>query len=148
VHGGASLQEVVVPVLRVGKQRKEDVALVSVQIIPPQRAQITTSQIQILFWQADPVTEKLQARSLKAGIYAGDGTAISEEVDLDFDFTSENAREREMPRSFLLTRAADDFNNQTVFLKLSARIGKTTRYEEHASQPLQLKRANGAELDF
>lgn len=148
VHGGASLQEVVVPVLRVGKQRKEDVAQVSVQIIPPQRAQITTGQIQIMLWQADPVTEKLQARSLKAGIYAGDGTAISEEVELDFDFASENAREREMPRNFLLTRAADDFNNQTVFLKLSARIGKTTRYEEHANQPLQLKRADGAELDF
>jgi len=148
VHGGASLQEIVIPILRVGKQRKEDVAGVSVQIIPPQKAQITTGQIQITFWQDLPVTEKLQARMLRAGIYAADGTAISDEVDLDFDFTSDNAREREMPRSFLLTRAAEAFNNQTVFLKLRARINKTSHYEDHASQPLQLKRASGAELDF
>lgn len=148
VHGGASLQEIVIPVLRVGKQRKEDVAQVSVQIIPPQKAQITTGQIQITFWQDKPVTEKLQARTLRAGIYSADGTAISDEVDLDFDFTSDNSREREMPRSFLLTREAETYNNQTVFLKLRARIGKTSHYDDHASQPLQLKRASGAELDF
>jgi len=33
VHGGASLQEIVIPVLRVGKQREADIKQVEVQII-------------------------------------------------------------------------------------------------------------------
>ncbi len=148
VHGGASLQEVVLPVLRVGKQRKEDVGQVSVQIIPPPRAQITTGQIQITFYQAEPVTEKQQPRQVHAAIFADDGTLISDEAELEFDFASENPRERELSRGFLLTKAADAYNNQTVFLKLRTRIGKTSHFEDHASQPLLLKRGISTDFDF
>lgn len=148
VHGGASLQEIVLPVLRVGKQRKEDVGQVSVQIIPPARAQITTGQIQMAFYQAESVTDKQQPRQVHAAIFAGDGTLISDEVELDFDFVSENPRERELSRSFLLSKAADAYNNQTVFLKLRTRIGKTSHFEDHASQPLLLKRGISTDFDF
>jgi len=148
VHGGASLQEIVLPVLRVGKQRKEDVGQVSVQIIPPARAQITTGQIQITFYQAEPVTDKQQPRQIYAAIFAGDETLISDEVELEFDFASDNPRERELSRNFLLSRAADAYNNQTVFLKLRTRIGKTSHFEDHASQPLLLKRGISTDFDF
>ena len=148
VHGGASLQEIVLPVLRVGKQRKEDVGQVSVQIIPPPRAQITTGQIQVTFYQAEPVTDKQQPRQVHAAIFADDGTLISDEAELEFDFTSENPRERELSRSFLLSKAADAYNNQTVFLKLRTRIGKTSHFEDHASQPLLLKRGISTDFDF
>lgn len=148
VHGGASLQEIVLPVLRVGKQRKEDVGQVSVQIIPPARAQITTGQIQVTFYQAEPVTEKQQPRQVQAAIFADDGTLISDEAELEFDFASENPRERELSRSFLLSKAADAYNNHTVFLKLRTRIGKTSHFEDHASQPLLLKRGISTDFDF
>lgn len=148
VHGGASLQEIVLPVLRVGKQRKEDVGQVSVQIIPPTRAQITTGQIQVTFYQAEPVTDKRQPRQVYAAIFAGDGMLISDEAELEFDFASENPRERELSRNFLLSRSADAYNNQTVFLKLRTRIGKTSHFEDHASQPLLLKRGINTDFDF
>lgn len=148
VHGGASLQEIVLPVLRVGKQRKEDVGQVSVQIIPPARAQITTGQIQITLYQAEPITEKQQPRKVYAAIFAGDETLISDEAELDFDFASENPREREQSRNFLLSRVAEAYNNQTVFLKLRTRIGKTSHFEDHASQPLLLKRGISTDFDF
>jgi len=148
VHGGASLQEIVLPVLRVGKQRKEDVGQVSVQIIPPTRAQITTGQIQVTFYQAEPVTEKQQPRQVHAAIFADDGTLISDEAELEFDFASENPRERELSRGFLLSKAADAYNSQTVFLKLRMRIGKTSHFEDHASQPLLLKRGISTDFDF
>ena len=148
VHGGASLQEIVLPVLRVGKQRKEDVGQVPVQIIPPARAQITTGQIQITFYQAEPVTDKQQPRQVYAAIFAADETLISDEVELEFDFASENPRERELSRNFLMSRAADAYNNQTVFLKLRTRIGKTSHFEDHASQPLLLKRGISTDFDF
>jgi hypothetical protein len=148
VHGGLSLQEIVLPVLRVGKQRKEDVGQVSVQIIPPARAQITTGQIQITFYQMEPVTDKQQPRQVHAAIFAGDETLISEEVELNFDFASGNPRERELSRNFLLSRVAEAYNNQTVFLKLRTRIGRTSHFEDHASQPLLLKRGISTDFDF
>jgi uncharacterized protein (TIGR02687 family) len=148
VHGGASFQEIVLPILRVGKQRKEDIGQVAVQIIPPGRAQITTGQIQINLYQVEPVTEKRQARQVTASIFANDGTLLSDEVELTFDFTSDNPREREMPRSFLLTRAADAYNNQAVFLKLRSRIGKTSHFEDHAVLQLLLKRGINTDFDF
>jgi uncharacterized protein (TIGR02687 family) len=148
VHGGASFQEIVLPILRVGKQRKEDVGQVTVQIIPPGRAQITTGQIQINLYQVEPVTEKRQPRLVTASIFANDGVLLSDEVELNFDFTSDNPREREMPRSFLLTRAADAYNNQAVFLKLRSRIGKTSHFEDHAVLQLLLKRGINTDFDF
>jgi hypothetical protein len=53
-----------------------------------------------------------------------------------------------MPCKFLLTRAADDYNNQDVFLKLRERIGKTSHYQDYASQRLQLRRGISTDFDF
>ena len=148
VHGGASLQEIVVPVIRVGKQREADVKQVEVQIIVSGRSQITSGQTAVIFYQAQPVSEKMQVRELVAGIYAADGTLISDEHVLQFDFTSDNAREREMPRKFLLSREADNFNNQDVFLKLRQPFGKTSRFEDYTSHRFQLKRGITTDFDF
>lgn len=148
VHGGASLQEIVIPVIRVGKQREADVNQVEVQIIVSGRSQITSGQIAVVFYQAEPVSEKMQARELMAGIYAADDILISDEQMLPFDFTSANAREREMPRKFLLSREADRFNNQDVFLKLRARVGKTSHYEDYTSHRFHLKRGITTDFDF
>lgn len=148
VHGGASLQEIVIPVIRVGKQREADVNQVEVQIIVSGRSQITSGQTAVVFYQTQPVSAKVQARELVAGIYAADDTLISDEHVLQFDFTSNNAREREMPRKFLLSREADKFNNTDVFLKLRQPYGKTSRFEDYTSHRFQLKRGITTDFDF
>ena len=148
VHGGAALQEIVVPVIKVGKKREADVNLVDVQIIVTGRDLITSGQTAVAFYQAEAVSEKTQARELLAGIYASDGTLISDEHLLTFDFTSSNPRERELPRKFLLSREAERFNNQDVFLKLRERIGRTSHYQDYASHRFQLRRAIASDFDF
>ena len=148
VHGGASLQEIVVPVIRIGKQRDADVHQVEVQILVPGRSQITSGQIAVVFYQSRPTSEKMQARELVAGIYTSDETLISDEHVLQFDFTAENSREREMPRKFLMSRNADQYNNQDVFLKLRERVGKTSHYQDYTSHRFQLKRGITTDFDF
>jgi uncharacterized protein (TIGR02687 family) len=148
VHGGASLQEVVIPVLKVGKKREADVGRVDVQIIVPGRSLISSGQTAVTLYQAQPISEKQQQRDLLAGIYASDGTPISDEHQLTFDFTSQNTRERELPIKFLLSREADQFNDQDVFLKLRQRIGKTSHYEDYASHSFQLRRGITTDFDF
>ncbi len=148
VHGGATLQETIVPVLRVGKQREADIGKVEVQIIVPGRSLISSGQTAVTFYQAQPVSEKLHQRELSAGIYAMDGTLISDQHDLVFDFASDNPREREQPFKFLLSREADNFNNQDVFLKLRERVGKTRHFEDYASHRFQLRRGITTDFDF
>jgi hypothetical protein len=101
-----------------------------------------------MFYQAQPVTDKLQPRHLRAGIYAADGVLISDTHDLAFAFTSDNTRERELPRKFLLSRKADQYNNQDVFLRLEERVGKTSHYQEYANQRFQLRRGIATDFDF
>lgn len=148
VHGGASLQEIVVPVLRVGKRREADLAQVEVQIIISGKSQITSGQIAVTLYQAHAVSEKVQPRALLAGIYAQDDTLISDEHPLVFDFTSGNARERELPLKLLLSREADKYNNQEVVLKLRERVGRTSHYQDYATHRLQLRRGITTDFDF
>jgi uncharacterized protein (TIGR02687 family) len=148
VHGGAALQEVVIPVIRVGKQREADVGHVEVQIFVTGRSLISSGQTAVTLYQVQPVSEKMRPRELLAGIYAMDGTLVSDEYTLTFDFRSENAREREMPRKFLLSREADRFNNQDVILKLRERVGKTSHYQDYASHRFQLRRGITTDFDF
>ena len=148
VHGGATLQEVIIPVIRVGKQREADVGQVEVQIFVTGRSLISSGQTAVTLYQAQPVSEKMHPREVVAGIYAIDGTLISDEYTLLFDFRSENAREREMPRKFLLSREADRFNNQDVILKLRERVGKTSHYKDYASHRFQLRRGMTTDFDF
>ncbi|WP_223428380.1 BREX-1 system phosphatase PglZ type A [Tateyamaria pelophila] len=148
VHGGASLQEVIVPVIRVGKRRDSDVKTVDVQIVTSGKNLITSGQIAVNFYQAQAVTDKIQPRELVAGIYSESGELISDEHELTFDFRSESARERELPRKFLLSRLADKFNNQDVFLKLRERVGKTSHFQDYASQRFELRRGITTDFDF
>jgi uncharacterized protein (TIGR02687 family) len=148
VHGGASLQEVVIPVIRVGKQRETNVGHVDVQIFVTGRSLISSGQTAVTLYQTQPVSEKMRPRELLAGIYATDGTLISDEYTLIFDFGSDNAREREMPRKFLLSREADRFNNQDVILKLRERVGKTSHYQDYATHRFQLRRGMTTDFDF
>ena len=149
VHGGASLQEIVVPVIRVVKQREADVNQVDVQIIVSSgRSQITSGQMAVTLYQTQAVSEKMQSRELVAGIYAADDTLISDEHVLQFDFTSDNTREREMPQTFLLSRKADQFNKQDVFLKLRERVGKTSHYQDYTSRRFQLFRGITTDFDI
>ncbi|MBY5806099.1 BREX-1 system phosphatase PglZ type A [Rhizobium ruizarguesonis] len=148
VHGGASLQEIVIPVIRVGKQREVDVGEVEVQILVSGRSLISSGQTAVTLYQVQPVSEKMRPREVLAGIYAINGTLISDEYTLVFDFSSDNPREREMPRKFLLSREADRFNNQDVILKLRERVGKTSRYQDYATHRFELRRGMTTDFDF
>ncbi|MBY5873815.1 BREX-1 system phosphatase PglZ type A [Rhizobium leguminosarum] len=148
VHGGASLQEIVIPVIRVGKQREADIGQVEVQILVSGRSLISSGQTAVTLYQVQPVSEKMRSREVLAGIYAMDGTLISDEYTLVFDFSSDNPREREMPRKFLLSRDADRFNNQDVILKLCERVGKTSRYQDYATHRFELRRGITTDFDF
>ncbi|MBC3809622.1 BREX-1 system phosphatase PglZ type A [Undibacterium seohonense] len=148
VHGGATLQEVVIPVITINKKRQSDVGRVDVEFIGGGGKTITTGQLAVVLYQTGPVTEKLQARRLKAGIYTLEGESISDMHDLTFDFASDNPRERELPVRFILSRKADDFNNQQVELRLDEQVDGTSHFAKYKAVRYAIRRSFSSEFDF
>ncbi len=60
VHGGASLQEIVIPLLRITKKRPSDIEKVDVNILRGDTQVISSGQLSIALYQADAVTDKRQ----------------------------------------------------------------------------------------
>lgn len=148
VHGGASLQEVVIPVLKINKKRQSDVTAVEVDILRGASSVITSGQLAVTMYQAGPVTDKIQPRVLRAGIYTEAGDLISDSHDLTFDLSSDNPRERELQVRFVLTRKADEANGQEVILRLEEKHGGTSHYKEYKSLRYLIRRSFTSDFDF
>ena len=148
VHGGASLQEVVIPVLKVNKKRQSDVSAVEVDILRGASSVITSGQLAVTLYQSGPVTEKIQPRLLRAGIYTQAGELISDSHELAFDLTSENPRERELQVRFVLARKADEVNGQEVSLRLEEQHAGTSYYKEYKSLSYTMRRSFTSDFDF
>jgi uncharacterized protein (TIGR02687 family) len=148
VHGGATLQETIVPVLWINKKRESDVSQVSVDILRGTSSIITSGQVSVAFYQSGPVTEKVQPRHVRAGIYTQDGILISDQHDLRFDIESENPRERERAVRFILTKEAEEANGQEVILRLEEPVEGTSHYREYKTARYILRRAFTSDFDF
>jgi uncharacterized protein (TIGR02687 family) len=148
VHGGASLQEVVIPVVKINKKRYSDVSAVEVEILRGGSSVITAGQVAVVFYQAQPATDKVQPRMLRAGIYTEAGELISDVHDLAFDLASENPRDREFPVRFILTAKADEANGQEVILKLEEKHAGTSHYKEYKSIRYLMRRSFTSDFDF
>lgn len=148
VHGGASLQEIVIPVLRINKKRQSDVSTVQVDILRGSSSVISSGQLAVMMYQTGPVTDKIQPLLLRAGIYTEAGDLISDSHDLVFDLTSENPRERELQVRFVLTRKADEVNGQEVILKLSEKHAGTSHYKDYKSLRYVIRRSFTSDFDF
>lgn len=148
VHGGATLQEVVIPVLKINKKRQSDVSAVDVDILRGGSSMITSGQVAVTLYQSGPVTDKIQPRMLRAGIYTEAGDLISDSHDLTFDLTSENPRDRELPVRFMLTSKADEANDQEVVLRLTEKHAGTSHYKEYKSIRYLMRRSFTSDFDF
>lgn len=148
VHGGASLQEVVIPVVRINKKRQSDISIVDVDILPSSSSMLTSGQLAVAFYQVQSVTDKVQPRNLRAGIYSQAGDLISDSHKLAFDLTSDNPRERELHARFVLTGDAEEANNQEVILRLEEKLAGTTYYKEYKSVRYTLRRSFTSDFDF
>jgi hypothetical protein len=148
VHGGAALQEVVIPVLKISKKRQSDISAVEVDISSSSSKVITSGQLAVALYQVQPVSDNVHGRVLRAGIYTESGEIISDSHTLNFDHPSDNPRERERQVRFLLTRKADEVNGQEVILKLEEKHAGTTHYKEYKSRRYQVRRSFTSDFDF
>ena len=147
-HGGATLQEVVIPVLKINKKRQSDVVNVEVDILQSASSTITSGQLAVILYQTGEVSDKIRPRVLRAGIYTKTGDLISDSHELTFDITADNSREREFPVRFVLTREADKANGQEVILKLEEKHPGTSHYREYKSLRYMMRRSFTSDFEI
>jgi uncharacterized protein (TIGR02687 family) len=146
VHGGSSLQEVVVPVVKIHKARANDTGRVEV-VLSRVPAKITTGQFSVALLQERPVIDKLLPRTLRIGVYAKDGTPLSEIKTLTFDSKETEARRRETTLLLVLSHAADAFNNRDVDLRLEETLQGTNQTVIYKAQQLKLSKSFASDFD-
>jgi uncharacterized protein (TIGR02687 family) len=148
VHGGASLQEVVIPVVKINKKRQSDLSVVDIELFRGASSVISSGQLTVTLYQSSPASDKVRPRLLNAGIFNMEGELISDSHDIIFDFTSENPRERETRVTFTLSRKADEENNRDVILKLREKYRDTNEYVDYKTLSYTVRRMFTSDFDF
>ena len=146
VHGGAALQEIVLPVLTVNKSRASDIEVVDVDIIREGSNLITTAKFLVALYQSQPVADKKVGRELRVGFYAADGTLISDRQTLTFGSSDESPRNRERKINFTFDKSADAHQGEEIFLIMEEQIPGTDRYNSYKKETYRFKKT--FESDF
>jgi uncharacterized protein (TIGR02687 family) len=129
VHGGTSLQEIIIPVIKVNKKRQNTVSSVEIDIIKS-TDKITTNILPVSFIQMVAVNKNRLGRTIRAAIFAEDETLLSDQFKYVFDSEDENQRQREIKHRFLLTAlASGKYKNQRVKLVLEEPMEKTNKWK-------------------
>ena len=147
VHGGAMLQEIVVPVIKVkhlkDKVRREKTRSrhVAVQVLGTTH-KITTPKHRFNVLQMEPVSERVKAVTLKVAVYADDEPVTTIE-SVTFDSMSSNLDERQ--KSVVLTLRDRPYDKRTPY-RLVLRDADTGI--EQASLDVIIDRAIIDDFDF
>ena len=125
IHGGMSLQEVVIPVICVTQLRgkakeKTRESTVGIQILGNQHL-ITTEKYRVQFLQVDSVSERVKSLSVKVGFFDGE-VLISDIKTVSFDSQSNDISERQ--KEAILTLQNRIYDPKKVY-RLIVRDNKT-----------------------
>ena len=147
VHGGMSLQEIVLPVIKIASRKKEKVSYVGIDILgKPQR--ITSGQISLKFYQEEPIAEKLLSRKLKIGFYSPDNNSISNIEDVSFEYTDPIGENRTKIIKFTFSKDIDNYNNQEIELKLKEKIKKSNQFRDYRKYKFMIQKTFEQDFDF
>jgi uncharacterized protein (TIGR02687 family) len=131
VHGGASLQEIVIPLLKVTKTRQDTTKQVDVDIIKS-TDKITTNILAVSYLQTELVSDKVISRQIRSAIYSDDGEMLSDQFTYNFNITEGTERMREVKHRFnLSSKASGKYKNQRVKLILEEPVEGTSKWKQY-----------------
>lgn len=146
VHGGASLQEIVIPVLEINKSHNSDLEYVDIDIISGS-TNITSNTFGVSFYQKQAIADKIFPRHLRAAFYTTSGKLISDSASFIFNSNDKDAAAREQRKTFLFISDASKYNGQEVILKLEEPIVDTLQFKTYKSFTYRMLIAFSSEFD-
>ncbi|WP_434581468.1 BREX-1 system phosphatase PglZ type A [Sulfurimonas sp. NW15] len=115
VHGGASLQELVIPLIEVNVGKgKKDIKEVNVDIIPLRS--ISTNTVNVSLFQSEIADDKTKPVTLKIAFESAEGVLLSDEIKHTFNSTEQYDTNRETKFKMTFRQNINEYNNQTIRL--------------------------------
>lgn len=117
VHGGAMLQEIVVPIIEVrhvkDDTKRETTRLreVGVQVLST-RHKVTTQKHKFTLYQTEPVSERVKPATIKIGLYEG-SALISDLQTVTFESSSDKMDDRQ--KNIILTLQEKEYDKTTSY---------------------------------
>jgi uncharacterized protein (TIGR02687 family) len=131
VHGGTTLQEIVIPLIKVNRKREDTTSQVEIDIIQS-TDRITTNILTVSFLQKELVSEQILPRMIRTGLYAEDGELLSDQFKYTFDFSEGTERQREVKHAFHLgAKASGKYKNQRIKLILEEPVEGTSKWKTY-----------------
>lgn len=137
VHGGASLQELMVPVIRFNRKRETTVDYVEITVMGV-KPRITANLVPVKFYQQTPVGNTMLPRTIVAGMYGDDGTLLSDAFRFTFESRSSEATEREKKHTFHLSSEITRYNGQDIILRLQEPVPNSNAMKIYAETRHQI----------
>lgn len=130
VHGGSSLQEMVVPVIKVNTFKgKQETGLVNVELSTFTR-RVTGIEVKLDFMQMEPVTDTVKPRRLQAFFVDADGAKISFPVPITANIKSTDAKDRLIQEKFTLKSGTYN-RSQEYFLVIADQDDETVEVHRY-----------------
>lgn len=116
IHGGASLQELVIPLIEVNvkKTKSVDIKEVNVDIIPIRN--ISTNTVNVSFYQSEIVDDKIKPITLKISFESINGVILSDEIKHTFNSIDQYDTNRETRFKLTFKQNINEYNNQNIKL--------------------------------
>lgn len=145
VHGGATLQELVIPLVEIKYVRKNIVKEVDVSVmqIPP----ITTNSVNISLFQREAVDLNTKPISLTAAFYAEDGIMLSDMHKVVLDSKDKEDRNREIKLIFTFKEIAKNYNNRFIKFVLKKILKNSSEEPVYKSYDVKLQLSFFNEFD-
>lgn len=144
VHGGATLQEVVVPVLSIGK-RSLDLSQVQISLASGSTRKITTGVLSLRLAQDAAVSNDLLPRRLRVFVSQGEDV-LSSSVEQVFESSDPEARNRIFTLNLVMAKRANTLDSRLVQVKLESNIPSTEQWTPYGQFDFEI--VNLAERDF
>lgn len=132
VHGGTSLQEIVIPIIEINRKRISDISVVDVDVLTSS-SRITSGRITLGLYQTTAVSDKVKARALRFAFYDDNGNIISDTVNLNFDSSSSDTVSREKKHTFIFSNDISNFNGKEAVFKMEELISGSNHYTTYKS---------------
>jgi len=114
VHGGGSLQELIVPLIESSRKVEEISRKVGILIPEQGKLKVVSSRMKLTLIQADPVSHSEKPRNIFVALMHQAGHVVSNQEEVLLDSTAENPSERSQVVELTLTPEASSEN----FVKL------------------------------
>lgn len=137
VHGGAMLQEIVVPVIHVNIKKSSTLSQVDVDVLNS-RARLTTNRQTVSFYQTEGVGENILPSVIKAGFYDEEGNLLSDSPTLTFDSRSTDTQQREQKHTFIFKNELSALNGKEVILRLERKVRDSEQFVVYKEEPYKV----------